>query len=450
MTVEAVTLLVFVVALAGLVWFVSRLTRSLQWGMGALLFFLPFERIPTLDVGGFTLKMNHLIGGLLLLFWIVGVVFHRRQLVPNPLLIPLSLFACALLISTIPAGDSERAWAYVLADLFVLGICLTIPQIVRQRDDLPPLIRIIFLTTWITIFFGIYQFLGDLVGLPITLTGLTPAYAKAVFGFPRVQAFETEPLYLGNYLLMPIGLILAFLAVPQTWLKRSYLVISLIAIGVIFGFTLSRGAFVGLAGVILVISLLFGKRLLTLKNFLLASLGISLAIVGISGILSFLGDNTADRFFRHLTVQDYGQAESTVGRLKSWFEAIELWQESPLIGVGPGNFGEANLGYPSEPPPGGWPIVNNQYFELLAENGVFGLGFFLIFILCLLVRSWRAYWRARADPLVRPVLVGLSAAVVGILLQYNFFSTLYILPVWVTIGLLMAVQTIALRPLKES
>jgi hypothetical protein len=42
-------------------------------------------------------------------------------------------------------------------------------------------------------------------------------------------------------------------------------------------------------------------------------------------------------------------------------------------------------------------------------------------------------------------LIGLTAAMVGILVQYNFFSTLYIIHIWIAVGLLAGTQQLALK-----
>jgi hypothetical protein len=66
-------------------------------------------------------------------------------------------------------------------------------------------------------------------------------------------------------------------------------------------------------------------------------------------------------------------------------------------------------------------------------------------MLVLLTRSVKAWRKAKSDPLLRAILVGLTAALCGILVQYNTFSVLYITHIWFTIGLLITVQNIILH-----
>lgn len=426
-------------------WVLVRSSQRLDWGLLALIFFMPFERIPSLDVLGVTLKINHLFGASLMALWLLGVLFARRPIMPNPLAPLFGLLSASFLVSFLSAEHGSRAGVVFLVTLFTFGLGLLVPQLLTRREQLRPVLQILGVTTLLTLVFGLYQFAGDMVGLPISLTGLDPGYIKDVFGFPRIQAFAQEPLYLGNFLLLPISVTMALIAMPQQWFSRPVLFGFLGLSGLVFALTLSRGAFVGLVGALVVLFMLLAKRVVTPRTIGLVGGGVAVAVLATAVILAVISPDSQRRFLDHLTVQDFGRGESTVGRLQTWFQAVELWQISPLIGVGPGNFGPAVLDYPNDRPPRGWPIVNNEYFELLAETGLVGLGLFLVFVFVLLGRSWRAYLATKDDPELRAVVVGLSAAIVGILFQYNFFSTLYINPVWISFGLLMAAQTIALR-----
>lgn len=438
--------ILLVIALAVGLWVAVRASHSLEWGLLLLVFFMPFERIPSFDAFGVNFKINHFLGGLLMVLWLLAVMFGKRKIIKNGLIVPLLLLWSAFLVSFLQAEAASRAAVVLVVTAFTILLGLLVPQLFYRREQVRPVMVVIGVTTLITLIFGLYQFFGDLVGLSRHLTGLDPGYVKAVFGFPRIQAFSHEPLYLGDYLLVPVSLAIALLAVPQRWFSRSWLFVFLGLNGVVFALTLSRGAFVGLFGSLFVILILLGKRLLNPKILGLIGAGVVLAGLAVAGILATISPESQARFFNHLTVQDFSQGESTIGRIDSWYQALDLWQRAPIWGIGPGNFGPASLGYPSLRPDRGWPIVNNEYFELLAETGVVGLAVFLGLCVLLFWRSWLAYQASRDDPELRAVLVGLTAAFLGILFQYNFFSTLYINQVWLSIGLLMAVQGIILLP----
>ena len=98
------------------------------------------------------------------------------------------------------------------------------------------------------------------------------------------------------------------------------------------------------------------------------------------------------------------------------------------IGVGFGGYGPFVSPLPFSKPDAGWPIVNNETIELLAETGVVGLTAFVVFLAAVF---WSA--RGRKDA----VTVACVAALLGMLAQYQTFSTLYIMHVWFTVGLLL-------------
>jgi O-antigen ligase len=439
----------FLIVLLVAVVFFAGLLRRLEIGLLGLVFFLPFERIPSLDLAGVTVKINHLIGFAVVLTWLMLVLAGQRLIRPNPLILPTLLFLMTLALSVVGAENSQRAILTSLATGFSLALSLIIPQILVRKDQLKPLLNVLALTSLIAAGFGLYQFIGDLLGLPVTLTGLDPGYTKVVFGFPRIQAFSQEPLYFGNFLLLPISLGLAYLILPKAPWSRTWLFSGLALLGLVFIFTLSRGAFLGLVASLVFLVVILGKHLVTPK---LAAISlVSLALIGslTTGVLRLVSPNALQNFTEHLAIQDFGKGDSTVGRLSTWYQAIDLWQESPWIGTGPGNFGPATLGYPENTPARGWPIVNNQYFETLAETGILGFISFLILFLTLLVRSIFLIRQLPRSDLLSASLVGATAAVVGILVQYNFFSTLYINPIWITVGLLVGLQNLAAGMIQE-
>jgi hypothetical protein len=128
-------------------------------------------------------------------------------------------------------------------------------------------------------------------------------------------------------------------------------------------------------------------------------------------------------------------------RRRLWRAAVSLWQERPLLGVGPDNFRrryEALL----SPSPTGAPYTdtrvhaNSLYFETLADLGLAGIAA-LTAIALALGRSLRQHWETRC-------VAGLGCAVAAVtffvhgLLDYFFeFTPLFGL-FWVTLGLTAA------------
>lgn len=424
-----------------------KISREPFWGVLALVFFLPFERIPTLEIGGFTAKINHLVGGLLILFWLLDLVFNHRKIRSNPTAMPVWLLLSSFALSFLAPSATTRGAAFLGLNIFVILLYLATVGLLDSTEKLAKINKILKLSGWLIVIYGFYQFFGDLAGLP---TGLDPGYTKMIFGFPRVQAFSREPLYLGNYLLIPLAIGFSQWLARQTTSNQqqktnNWSPILLILLSIIFLLTLSRGAYLAAIAAFLILVGFYARKVFTVRNFTAAAVCILTAVVVVAGILTRLGPESKEKFINQVTIKDFGVSESTQGRLNAFGQALDIWRASPWVGVGLGNYGlyTANLNADA---PQVQDIVNNQYIELLVETGLIGLAAFLIFILACFWR-FAVAWR-QADQAVKPWLVGLAAALVGTLVQYNFFSTLAIVHIWVLLGLLVAVEQLATQNVK--
>ncbi len=186
------------------------------------------------------------------------------------------------------------------------------------------------------------------------------------------------------------------------------------------------------------------RRLITWKNVLLSLLAIVVVIYGVAFALSKGDYQATNQFIGHVLLADLNQGESIQGRLAAYDKALGAYYHNPVLGIGIGNYGPWAKGYPTVRPVTGWDIVNNEYIELLAETGLVGTIAFGLIIVVIFARALIAFKYA-LDPELRALLIGLSAALVGVLIQYNFMSTLYIIHVWVLIGLLVGVQNLILK-----
>lgn len=436
-----------------------KLSKDPSFGVILIAFFLPFERIPSLDLAGFTFKINHLLGGLTLLFWLLAVIFARRKIAPHPLGIPLLLLFFSFFLSGLSAVNEFRQYSVFISLLIMLGIHLAVLNGLVNETVLRRIVAALLVGAGLMGIVGIYQFFGDIAGLPASLTGLDPGYTKIVFSFPRIHSFSKEPLYYANYLFIPLGVALALFFTKQKnstakntplWERISgpLLLPLLVLLFINFFLTLSRGAFIAFIPFALIFALFYARTIFTLRNITLGALIIVISLAGVYNILKAASPQALERFISHATLQDVlvqKTGESGFGRLHTFTQAIEAWQSSPALGVGLGNFGPYIAQYPTETPGSGWQIVNNEYLELLAETGTIGLGLWLFFVCLIFYRSFVAYRQSKNDYL-QAVLVGLTAALVAILVQYNFFSTLYIIHIWVLLGLIIGVQNLILKP----
>ena len=435
-------LLLGIVGLMCLYFLRSKTARNPFAFLVLIAFFLPFERIPTVVVNDFTLKINHIVGIIFLVFWFLDRAVRRKEkFITNPIAIPLLLLIGSLFLSLTHAQLLSRGIIFTVQILFTILLAIATNDSIRKKSHIDAIERVIFASARVVVIFALWQFIGDLIGLPWSFTGLDVGFSKIVFGFPRVQAFSKEPLYLANYLFIPMGFLIgSFFSGEKIATHKKWL---LVGICVVILLTMSRGGIIGFIAAGGIGTLIWAKKMFTITNFFIVTFGAMAVIGAVYGGLTLYGDGGVQRYVEHITIGDIGQGESTVSRLGAVDQSIDIWKEHPVIGIGIGNFGGTQTGFDMDDPRTK-NIVNNEYFELLAETGIIGLGSFLVLIGVVFVRSIRAI-HATTSFRYRSLTIGLSLALFGILVQYNFFSTLSIMYIWVFIGVVLAVQTLALK-----
>lgn len=123
-------------------------------------------------------------------------------------------------------------------------------------------------------------------------------------------------------------------------------------------------------------------------------------------------------------LQDVANLGSFRLRLQYWDAAWQMIKDYPIFGVGFGNFGSM---YPAYQKVGAGEVqqAHNDYLQVFAETGVFGILCFAAFW------SWFVYWGARriyGEPLLeeRLLLAGMYAGVLAFLnhsfVDFNFFN----------------------------
>lgn len=397
---------------------------------------LPFERIPSYDINLFshniTLRLSIFIAGAAILLEGKRLLKLRYRL-SDPR-IWLLIYVFVLLLSAFGAVDRGRALIAILATTLTIGTGLLIST---KKIDPEKIYKIITIIALITGTIALYQFVGDLLGLPVWLTGLRPMYTSAVFGFPRVQATELEPLFYANFLLIPflwtIGLVYA------GKLKSLYYYVFLGFLALVFSLTLSRGGFAAMliAGLILVLSL---RKHATIRRAL--GIGLSLIIgaclaLGLIASAGIKSKQSASESVATYTTQStrFGTdgSQATDDRSLTRKLAWQAFKERPLLGQGIGNYGHYAAISKPQNYRSATAVANNEYLEVLAETGAIGALALIGFLVTLAHKIFRSLTKKNDASVII-----LSVVAIGFLVQYYAFSTLYIMHIWVIFGLIMS------------
>jgi len=427
----------------GFISLVFVLIKKTYWGLLLVIFFLPFERIGAIEIGQMTVRLSQILLVVTMVLWFFSLAWRRdHTLVKNPLLIPLGIFLAIILLSLSASINLNRSLLVLAFIIFTMSLAFIVPNLIKSKTQVQQGITILIISFVLVTGFGLLQFLGDMSGLPTSLTGLRQLYTKDVLGFTRVQSTAYEPLYFANYLLMPIAILLALYLSGHKAVKSIWLVL-LFGLGLVnLILTVSRGAYLAVVFTLLFVGLFYLKKILKPYNiviFLVAVVVVGWVVVKALGVG---GETfTLEKFQGHVSGVFYGASYDE--RVATIDEAVQAWREHPVLGIGIGSYGPYTASHPAYMPRDGWRIVNNEYIEILSETGLTGLFFFILFIVWLMGRSLQAIKKAR-DEYLKAIMIGLSAAFVGILVQYLTFSTLYIMHIWFLVGFMIAVQNIIL------
>jgi O-antigen ligase len=413
------------------------------WLIFVLFSVLPFERIPSHSLFGFTVKLSYIIGVILLL--ITGLLYWKKQIKiqwfeADKALMVLWVMA---LLSLTQTTILSRGLVIAAMWLFMFLLFIVVSNYLRSKEMIQKTEMIILGATTLVCLFGIYQFIGDSLGLSHSITGLRDLYAKEVLGYPRIQSVALEPLYFSNYLLLPLFVAMRRVLEEKTWRSYSFFVTTLIGVNIILG--VSRGAYLAVVigiGVVLGWAIWCsmrkqGEQLAHLKNWtrLLGALILSV-IVSALMVVSFRGYTVSQSLLGHVQVDDTKSGTSVPGRLETYRIAGNYFLKHPIFGIGLGDFGPRTLTSQAEFNKYGYGIVNNEYLEIASETGLLGLFAAICFLWFYSKELISAYRNAGSNKRWR--IVFLVAILVAFLIQYNFFSTLYIIYLWVFLAWIRA------------
>lgn len=437
---------VIAVSLAALIVLIPWGLRDPEMILGLIGFFLPFERIPSINLGGFNLRINYVLIVLLLVLYIISKAGRKELKIPrDPIFYLILLFFVTLTFSFGQAVNRSRAIQTLLSMALMVLTYFTVTLAAQDKKTLLRAVRAILLGAAVAVVFGFYQFVGDMVGLPNSVTLLKEGYDKSTFGFARIQAGSQEPLYFANYIFIPLSILLVFQIRGIVGKIASKWFSTLLSVGLMICFVLaiSRGAYLAGAIVAVIFAILQAKRVLRFKILFPLICGIAIILLGAYLALVKSEPRALDEFISHMLVEDRDVGESVVGRLTTAEQAREVFASYPIFGAGMGNFGPVMLGDPADKPDTGWPVANNEYLEVLAENGVVGFIFFVLMLAAVFYRAVLSYFRTK-DEFLRSLILALTLALTAIMIQYATFSTLYVFHVWFLLGLVGAIANIAI------
>ena len=410
--------------------------RDTQWGLIAILgliCLLPFGALPFKI--GFTPTFLDLALIAVYFVWIVRIATGRAgTLIGTPLGLPIVIFlllACASFVAGLAHAYLDQ---YVLRHfveiLLSISLFFVIVNCVRTEQQLRMLVTILLLAGFGAALIGVFLYylpsdwsirllsaLGR-VGYP-TGSGVLRYVEDNPDLALRAISTSTDPNVLGGLLILITTLTIAQLFAQRPLLPRPALAAMALVDAFCLYLTYSRGSMAGLAAGLGVLALVKYRKLIPL--LLVAAL-----------LMLFLPQTQAyvQHFVEGVQLQDL----ATLMRLGEYKDALILIGRHPWIGVGFVGTPEISL----------YIGVSNVYLLMAEEMGLIGLGLFLLIIALYFRQVWLAWPNVRQQPGLEPILLGLAASVVGILvggmLDHYFFNLSFPHSVsifWIYLGLSM-------------
>lgn len=391
----------------------------------ALFLSLPFERLLTFELSGFTIKLSYIFAVLLITYFLFNIKLLPREKVA-PYEWALLFF---WLISFTTVFWSPDKFLTLALNLVILLSFVTffILRRVFSAVKSEMVIKIIVWLAVLTSLFAFWQFVGDLSGWSQQITGLANLYVKNVFGFPRVQSTFFEPSFFANFLLVPLYLS-AYSVIKN---RKVWDFATLIIIGTAFFLTLSRGGLISLA-----VSLVFGMVLILKwhkkyqKNIWNVFITLIVAfLISICAIYLGAGANGVERYFgqaKNSTDLVSGEKSDEFNPTRGYTVRVALKNSlTHPFGVGTGAFGTLpEFTSVREVAGNQRQTVNSIYPETLVETGFLGLIAFLTFVY-LFLRDLTL--RSKKSVLI----TSLAVATIAIFIQFLSFSTYYLVYIWV-------------------
>jgi hypothetical protein len=410
--------------------------RDTQWSfiaLIALICLLPFGALPFKL--GFTPTFLDLALIALYFVWLVRIARGKTdRFVGTALGLPIVVFlllACASFVAGLSHAYLDQ---YVLRHfveiLLSIALFFAVVNCVRTRRQLRLLITILILAGFAASFVGVVLYflpadwsvrllsaLGR-VGYP-TGAGVL-RYVEDNPDLPlRAISTSTDPNVLGGLLILVTTLSAAQLFARRPLLCRPILAAIVFVDALCLYLTYSRGSMAGLAAGLAILALVKYRKLIP-------------AMVVAAALLMLLPQ--AQAYVQHFIEGIRTQDLATQMRLGEYKDAFLLIGRHPWIGVGFVGTPEGSL----------YIGVSNVYLLIAEEMGLIGLGAFLVIIALFFRQVWQAWPRVQSETGLVAILLGLTAAIVGILvgglLDHYFFNLSFPHSVsifWLYLGLTM-------------
>lgn len=427
---------------------------------------LPFERIPSLSLPLGTVKIGYLLVIFETLCIICLLLKKNEQLLKIKFHYSASLMFWFFAFS-IPSWffvvDITRFLSTSIATLMSFLSAFYIVHFLKNPKTAIKCLIIVFLGVAL---FGVYQFVGDFIGLPHVITGIRLIHTKKLNGSPRIPATFNEPAYFANALILMVTVVFFYYLINKSiflgankipFLKRfkefrfpyqKFNLVALFLFSCLFFLTIAKSAFTALPLIVFLV-LIFTTRLLKkgiikfeYLNKLVVMVFISLIYLSVLLIFSStLQETIVQTAYSQIQSTVRGESGTSIERRAFFKSAAAILPNNIITGIGSGQFGTAAENYIQSEIPylkdvsTREIIVFNVFLETWLEYGLLSLLIFLALFIKAIVSSFKLS-PSIYDKEYLILKISLGIYLTSSLLQWNFISPIYITPIFIALGLI--------------
>jgi O-antigen ligase len=415
---------------------VEHLKKVTQW----LVISLPFERIPSLDSPFGTLRISQIL--VILGIWIFLVLLVRGDKELAKLrLNHKNLYFLVFFVFSIPSFlfllDFNRFLVTFVGTVLVFGAFFLISNFLFE---ITKTIKKLYITLTLTACFGLYQVFGDFVGVPQMLTGLRDNYIKEVFGIARTHGTALEPSYFAMMLLFPLFYsLISYIYNVKSKNALSMVELNIVLFAITILLTISKSAYLTIAiiGIALILFIIRGAALKRTINLFKVGSSFGLIVLVIAWFVAPLR-SIMTKLIDHFIEVFTSQAATVVERTNFLNYAFIFLRELPLSGIGSGQYGQYAYSITGLTRSKDW-IVNNVYVEVWLEFGLISFLVFMAFLVSILYAASKTLQNIWDKPINLDYVIFLSLLVtcIGCLIFWLFVSPIFMMPVFIYLGLLV-------------
>jgi O-antigen ligase len=333
---------------------------------------------------GVGLDMAAMLNLLITFIGLLYILAHKINIFKTSVSKVALAFICICASTTIISSNRVLTLAQTTIVISFFVIYVVFFTVIRSRKQVNCLLAVYLLAAIAPAVVAIYQI-------------FTSELTYRATGLPRVNGGLTSNASLGEFLVLPLTVAVVLFLQPQSLIRRIGYGILAVFFAVPFFFSQTRTPWAGFVLILLILAFFRYRKLLLLISVVLIILWLLVPAVSL----------------RFSDVSFKNPETSTLGvRLQLWSAAIDLFNSSPLVGVG---FGVADsrtgfMAFGKQHP------VHNTYLRVLADTGIVG---FIAYWGLLFSFLWEAAvsYRKLHNPFYRTLVVGFAALCAALMWQ---------------------------------